>query len=283
MEAAVHRAGDSLPKEDLEAFVPDLIEMIRTAPEKEIQIDVPVAKNNAETAVFSAFDRLDQALPHGTIALLTMMVGVGRPTHLANRYETLRLGQRVADARGEERALQLMSFAWHVLENEHVPFLHVLLQAKWIAEGKTYRPGNSIGDWVNEVKQQGLLGALLWPDARHVRNASSHRLGWIPNIDRGTVVLHDQKKDGSAPWTQEFDVDDLFERLLDLADMAYVFDEALHRAFVRDLINPIAKPFIRAIRTGVDDPMLKTLGDAFVERLLYARDRLFELGWKLAQ
>jgi hypothetical protein len=282
MEAAVHRAGDRLPKADLDAFVPDLIEMIKTAPEQEFQIDVPTAKNDAETAVFAVFDALDAALPHGTIGLLTMMVGVGRPAQIATRYETLRLGQRVENARGEERALQLKDFAWHVLENEHVPFLHVLLQSKWIAAGRTFRPGNSIGDWVNEVKQQGLLGALLWPDAPRVRNASSHRLGWIANIDHGTVVLHDERKGGAEPWTHEFEVDDLFERLLDLADMTYTFDAALHRAFIRDLIIPIAEPFIRAIRTGIDDPALKTLGDAFVGRLLHARDTMFALGWKLA-
>lgn len=282
MEAAVHRAGDRLPKEDLEAFVPHLIEMIKTAPESETQIDVPVAQNDTEIAIFSVFDALDQSLPHGTIALLTMMVGVGRPANAEIRYETARLGQRVAEARGEERALQLMRFAWHVLENEHVPFLHVLLQAKWISEGKTYRPGNSIGDWVNEVKQRGLLGTLLWSDARHVRNAASHRRGWIPNLDRGTVVLHDQKKDGADPWTQEFMVDDLFERLLDLSDMTYAIDEVLHRAFVRDLMNPLTEPLIRAIRTGVEDPMLKKAGDDFVKTLLRARDRMFELGWTLA-
>jgi hypothetical protein len=282
MEAAVLRAGARLPKADLDAFVPDLMEMIRTAPEKEIQIDVPAAKSEAETAVFSVLDALDRALPYGTIALLTMMVGVGRPAHFATRYETIRLGRRVENARGEERALQLKEFAWHVLENEHVPFLHVLLQSAWIANGKTYRAGNSIGDWVNEVRQQGLLGELLWLDAPRVRNAVSHRLGWRPSIDRGTVVLHDKRKFGAEPWTQEFEVDDLFERLTDLVKMSHTFDEALHRAFTRDFFIPMHEPFIRAIRTGTDDPALTTLGEAFFERLLHARDRMFELGWTLA-
>jgi hypothetical protein len=283
MEAAVHRAGERLPKADLDAFVPDLMEMIRTAPETKLEIDVPAAKSDAETAVFSVFDALDQALPLGTIALLTMMVGVGRPARLATRYETARLAQRVQDARGEERALQLKAFAWHVLEHEYVPFLHGLLQSAWIANGKRYRAGTSIGDWTNDVKQLGLLGSLLWLDAPRVRNAASHGLGWRPSIDRGTVVLHNQKKNGADPWTEKFEVDDLFGRLLDLVEMTYTFDEAVHRAFIRDLIIPIHEPLIRAIRTGTDDPALKMLGDAFAESLLYARDRMFELGWTLAQ
>jgi len=96
------------------------------------------------------------------------------------------------------------------------------------------------------------------------------------------VVLHDQRKFGAEPWTEEFEVDDLFEKLLDLADMTCTFDAALHRAFARDLIIPIHEPFIRAIRTGTDDPASKTIGKGFFERLLYARDRMFELGWTLA-
>jgi hypothetical protein len=284
MEASVERACDRVGKADLEAFGVDLFNLIKTVPEEELDvvIDVPAAKNDAEAAVLSAFDALDAALPHGTIALLTMMVGVGRRAHAENRYETARLGQRVLDVRGEERALQLKEFAWHVLENEHVPFLHVLLQAAWITEGKSFRSGNSIGDWINETKQRGLLGSLLWLDAPRVRNAASHRLGWTPDIDRGTVVLHDERKGGVQPWTHEFEVDELFGRLLDIANMTHALDEALHRAFVRDLLIPIHKPFIRAIRTGVEEPVLKVLGDTFVARLLAARDRMFELGWKLA-
>lgn len=281
METSFQRAADRLAKEDLEAFVPDLMDMIRAAPEQEVEIDVPEATSDAETAVFSVLDALDHALPHGTIALLTMMVGVYRPGHIANWYEGGRLARRVASARGEERALQLKEFAWHVIEKEHVGFLHTLLQAAWIADGKRYRWTNSIGDLVNEVKQRGLLGSLLWPDVRHVRNAASHGPGWKPNIDDGTLVLHDKLHDGTV-WTQSFEVDELFEKLLDLVEMSSALGAALHRAFVRDLLNPIMEPFIRAIRTGVNDPALDALGDAFVGRLLHARDRMFELGWTLA-
>lgn len=282
MEAAVHRAGDRLAK-DLEAFVPDLIEMIKSIPEEQIQLDVevPAPETDAEAAVFSVFDSLDHVLPHGTIALLTMMVGVHRPTRVTTWYETHRLGLRVANARGEERAIQLKNFAWHVLENEHVPFLHTLLQSAWIKDGKNYRPCNSIGDLVNEVKQRNLLGAVLWSDARHVRNAASHRLGWRLDLERSTVVLHDKLKDGTE-WTQSFVVDDLFERLLDVAHLTHTLDAALHRAFARDLLIPMTGPLIRAIRTGVEDPTLKAMGDAFTERLLHARDKMFQLGWKLA-
>jgi hypothetical protein len=282
MEASVHRACDRLSQNDLDGFVNDLIEMIRNAPEQQFHIDVPVANGDAEAAVYTVFDKLDAALPLGTIALLTMMVGVARPQHSMTHYESERLGQRVEDACGEERALQLKEFAWHVIENEQVPFLHVLLQAMWIAEGLRFRAGNSIGDWTNEVKQRGLLGSLLWSDAPRVRNAASHRLGWIPNIDRGTILLHDARKPPAAPWTQEVDVDDLFRQLRDVVDMTCTLSAVLHRAFMRDLVAPIQEPFIRAIRTGVEDPALIAFGKAFVQRLLSARDRMFALGWTLA-
>jgi hypothetical protein len=281
MEGAVERAAERLAKSDLEAFVPDLLEMIKAAPEQEIELEVPAATTDSEIAVFAVLDRLDQGLPFGTIALLSMMVGMYRPAHFATRYETLRLGRRVDEARGEERALQLKGFAWHVLENEHVPFLHALLQSAWIVDGKRYRSTNSIGELINEMKQRGLLGTLLWPDARHVRNAASHRLGWTPDPDHGAVVLHDKPKDG-PDWTQRFEVNDLFERLLDLVDIRYTLDAALHRALTRDFCNPLSGPLLRAIRTGIEDPALKELGDAFVAGLLHARDRMFELGWQLA-
>ena len=281
MEGAVERAADRLAKRDLEAFVPELLEMIKAAPEQELELEVPVATTDAEIAVFAVLDKLDHVLPYGTIALLSMMVGMYRPPHIATRYETLRLGRRVEKARGEERGLQLKSFAWHVLENEHVPFLHALLQAAWIVDGKRYRSTNSIGDLINEVKQRGLLGTLLWSDARHVRNAASHRLGWTPDRDHRAVVLHDKPK-GGPEWTQRFEVDEIFEHLLDLVDIRSALDAALHRALTRDFCNPISGPLLRAIRTGVEDPALKSLGEAFVGGLLHARDRMFELGWELA-
>lgn len=282
--ASVQRAYARVGQEELEGFVADLIDMIRKAPDEQFApaVEVPAAENNAEAAIFPVFDRLDAALPFGTIALLIMMVGVGRPRSFIAQYETQRLGQRVLDARGEDRALQLKEFAWHVLENEHVPFLHALLQARWIADGKPFRSGNSIGDWTNEVKQHGLLGALLWEDAPRVRNAASHRLGWIPNIDRGTVILHDPRKPPASPWTQEFDVDDLFGLLLDVSGMKATLDAVLHRAFLRDLVAPIKEPLIRAIRTGLEDPALTAIGGMFEQRVLAARDRMCELGWALA-
>lgn len=281
-EAAVQRAADSLAKGDLEAFVPDMIALIKAAPEQEIEIEVPAAESQAEAAVFAVLDELETALPYGTITLLTMMVGVYRPARITTWYETLRLGQRVAGARGEERALQLKEFALHVIEKEHVRFLHVLLQAAWVADGKPYRWNNSIGDLVNEVKQRGLLGTLLWPDVRHVRNAAAHPDGWGFNFEQRMIVLSDRRKDGTAVWTQRFDVDDLFERLLDLFEMNYALDAALQRAFARDLLNPMTEPLIRAIRTGVEDPALKAIGDTFIAGLVHARDRMFDLGWKLA-
>lgn len=281
-EAASQRAVDRLAKGDLEAFVPDLIEMIKAAPEEEREIEIPQAESDAETAVFAAFDALERALPYGTIALLTMMVGIHRPAHLATWYETLRLGQRVAEARGEERALQLKGFAWHVIENEHVPFLHTLLQAAWITDGKQYRWTNSIGDLVNDVRQKKLLGPMLWPEVRYVRNAASHGGGWIVNLERAIVVLENKLKDGTVVWTEPFEVDDLFEKLLSLVEMTYTLDATLRRAFARDLLNPMTGPLIRAIRTGVEDPALEAIGDTFVRGLLHARDRMFELGWKLA-
>jgi hypothetical protein len=64
--------------------------------------------------------------------------------------------------------------------------------------------------------------------------------------------------------------------------MNYALDAALYRAFARDLLIPMTEPFIRAIRSGVEDPVLNAFGDAFVAGLLHARDRMFNLGWKLA-
>jgi hypothetical protein len=183
-EAAVQRAADRLAKGDLEAFVPDMIALIKAAPEQGIEIEVPAAESQAEAVVFAVLDELERVLPYGTIALLTMMVGIHRPARIATWYETLRLGQRVAEARGEERALRLKDFALHVVEKEHVRFLQVLLQAAWVADDKPYRWNNSIGDLVNEVKQRGLLGPLLWPDARHVRNAAAHPDGWVFNFEQ---------------------------------------------------------------------------------------------------
>lgn len=95
------------------------------------------------------------------------------------------------------------------------------------------------------------------------------------------MFLHDKPKDGPE-WTQQFEADDLFERLLDLVDIRYTLDAALHRALTRDFFNLLSGPFLRAIRTSIEDPSLKELGDAFVAGLLHARDRMFELGWQLA-
>lgn len=282
-EAAFERAADRLAKGDLEAFVPDMIQMIKSAPEQEIEVEVPSAKNDAETVVFSVLDSLEQTLPCGTIALLTMMTDIHGPVHFATWYETRRLGQRVAEARGEERALQLKEFAWHVVEKEHVQFLHTLLQAAWISDGQRYRSTNSIGDLVNEVKQRGLLGTLLWPEARHVRNAAAHGGGWSFDLEHETIVLLDRRKDGTVVWTQSFEIDALFERLVGLVEMTSTLHTALHRALARDFLNPIMGPLIRTIRTEAEDPKIKSTSDMLVANLQHARDRMFELGWTPAR
>ena len=247
MEAAVVRATDRLGQGAFEMLAYDIIELLKEVPEEDLKVDVPVptARNDAETAVFAVFDSLDKVFPCGTIALLTMMVGVHQPTYLATRYETSRLRRRIANARGEERAIRLKSFAWHVLENEHVPFLHILLQATWIAEGTKYQSNNSIGDLINQVKQRGLLGPLLWTDAPRVRNASAHRGGWRFDLDQNAVILHDERKPPFQPWTQSFAVREIFDKLREIADMTDTLAAVLHRAIARDFCIPMSMPFIR--------------------------------------
>jgi hypothetical protein len=134
MDQELDRAGASFGRAELAAFFDEIMNEIKNAPAPLPVQPIPTAKSSLESAVFNLFDALDQELPHGTMALLTCGVGIGRPRRLQTNYETQRLARNVAAVDGELRALRLKEFAQHVLENEYGPFLHVLLQAVWARE-----------------------------------------------------------------------------------------------------------------------------------------------------
>lgn len=266
---------------DVAALLAEIMDAVRTAPDGDL-VAVPSPKTRIEAAATTVFDRLDDQLPYATIALLTCSVGIGGRRRAERGYETSQLANGIEQVSGERRALRLKEFAWHVVENVYGPFLHVLLQAVWARDGKPFRPFKSIGDVLNEVKQRNLLGEDLWVDAARVRNAASHNGGWRPCIDRNTVTLHDERKNGEPPWTREFDVDALFGQLLELAAHAQTLEGVFGRAAKRDVVVPFQPGFMELAKTG-DARALEQVAHVFGEQYQATWSSLQERGWPQAE
>jgi hypothetical protein len=280
MERELDRAGDELSADDVRGLFAELLTAMRNA-EEIVPIAIPPPTSPIEASLFLLFDSLEHVLPHGTMALITCGVGIGRPHRAEICYETIRLAAAVEAARGELRALRLKELAWHVMEYCYGPFLHALLQTTWARDGKGFRPFRSIGNVVNEVKQKALLGTDLWIEAAHIRNAASHRGGWTVDIDKGSVRLHDERPDGSNPWTQEFAIDDLYKRVIEAFAHSQLLETVLGRAFKRDLLRPMQPAFVEFAKSG-NESALEPVGKFFAETFQQTWESMLRRGWTQA-
>src|SRR5579872_7395563 len=215
-------------------------------------IKVPEPTNDVEATVCAHFDRLEQQLSLATI-LMVGGLGFGRPRQMESMYNTIRLAASLNRARGEHKLELLRPFAWHVLENEYGPFLHVLIQADYAMAGQAFSDRDTVGALVHEARKRGLLGAHLWLDAGNVRNAAAHRGSWDYDVDRKVVrISHRGKQPQSRP---EYGSAALFKKLLDIVAESSSLRFVVNRAYARDLIQALGPAFIAYATTNETEPL----------------------------
>lgn len=278
MVREVERVASEAGSGGVAAFFAELLVLIRSeaAARPLPPIEVPTPTNDIETAVCGIFDRLEQRLPLATI-LLVSELGAAHPDRMETTYTTMRLAASFSRARGERKLELLRPFAWHVLENEYGPFLHVLIQADCAAAGHAFPCKDTVGALVRDARKRGILGTHLWLDAGYVRNAAAHRDSWDYDIDQNVVRLSHGKQ--SSPMRKEYSSAALNEKLLRLIAEASSLRFVLNRAFERDFLATLAPGFVTFASNG-EEKQVEAAFKPIEERLERSAAELKKLGWK---
>lgn len=248
MEQEIDRAGAVVTGQDVARLFAEMMSAIKNAPTKVGAASVPASKTGIESAVFGVFDRLDATLPLGTMVVMSSSVGFGQARWAETNVQTMLLAGAVTRARGERRAFRLKELAWHVLEYEYGPFLHLLLQVHRATHGAAYEEFTSIGKVLHAVKQLNFLGNDLWTDAARVRNAASHNGGWRFDLDNRVVKL--RNRSGSGVWQHDFPLKELVARLDEVAGHAATIQAVVRRAIERDMVGALLPAFLLLAEKG---------------------------------
>jgi hypothetical protein len=280
LRAMVREVEKTATATDMSAFVAELLAVIRgeaaAGPLKPIEIPAPT--DDIETAVCAHFDRLEQRLPLATM-LLVGGLGLGRPHRIEATYNTMRLAAALGRARGERKLELLRPFAWHVLENEYGPFLHVLVQADCAAANQRFPRQDTVGALVHLARTRRILPSHVWLEAGAVRNAAAHRGSWDYDVECKVIRI---SHSGHAPGRRnEYAAAALHARLVQLVAQSGSLLFVLSRAFKRDLLQTLAPAFIAFAATGDKGPA-EAAYRPIEERLERTAAELRRLGWKQA-